>query len=137
MPTRPSAASGGLGKPPKRILWAEDNEGDRLLIRMALKETGNRSEVRFVADGPALLEALEGTQPDLVVLDLNMPGMHGIEVLQRMRAHRSMRDTPVAIFSSSTNPGELARCAQLGARHIVPKPMEHDAFNQAVASLAV
>jgi CheY-like chemotaxis protein len=134
VPTKGSAVS---GRTPKRILWAEDNEGDRLLIRMALAETGIASDVQFVADGPALLAALEGPQPNLVVLDLNMPGMHGIEVLQRMRANKAMRDTPVAIFSSSTNPEELARCAQLGARHIVPKPMEHEAFNQAVASLAV
>jgi CheY-like chemotaxis protein len=134
VPAGPSAVA---TKGPKHILWAEDNEGDRLLIRMALEETGNTSEVRFVADGPALLAALDGPQPSLVVLDLNMPGMNGIEVLQRMRAHKATRDTKVAIFTSSTNPDELARCAQLGARHIVPKPMEHEAFNQAVASLAV
>ncbi|MFO1535363.1 MAG: response regulator [Thermoplasmatota archaeon] len=115
------------------ILWAEDMEGDRRLIEQALEEVEHRPAIRFVPDGPRLLETLESEEPpSLVVLDLNMPGMHGTEVLQRLRQRDATKKVPVIVFTSSPNLDEYSLCSRLGADAVVHKPTNLDGFLQAV-----
>ena len=118
------------------ILWAEDTEGDRRLIELALQEAPVKPNIQFLPDGPKLLEAARVNAPDLVVLDLNMPGMHGIEVLQRLRADEGTKGIPVIVFSSSSNLEELSACGRLGATAVVHKPNNLEAFTRAVARIA-
>lgn len=113
----------------RRILWAEDNAQDRAFIRDSL---GGHPGVTLVSDGVLMLEALEKARPDLVVLDLKMPRLGGIEALRRIRSHPEWRSLPVVIFSSGERPDEIAQCRALGALDIVEKPVDFDVFTAAV-----
>jgi CheY-like chemotaxis protein len=68
----------------------------------------------------------------MVVLDLNMPGMPGMEVLQRLRRDETTKELPVIVFTSSQNLEEIAACGRLGAVAIVHKPTNLDSFSKAV-----
>ena len=115
-----------------RILWAEDSLQDRQLIRHALLDLPRPPIVTFVADGMQLLERAAQERPNLVVLDLHMPGMDGLEALKRLRADPATRRQPVVVFSSSDRPDEVDACRRLGARDCVRKPLAFDAFVVAV-----
>lgn len=115
-----------------QILWAEDSLQDRQLIREALHDLRDRPKVTFVADGMQLLERAAQDHPALVVLDLQMPGMDGLEALKRLRADPSTRRQPVVVFTSSDRPDEVAACQQLGVRDCVQKPFDFASFVLAV-----
>ncbi len=115
-----------------QILWAEDSLQDRQLIREALADLGGRQAIAFVTDGMQVLERAAHERPDLVVLDLQMPGMGGIEALRRLRADPATRRQPVVIFTSSDRPDEMAACRRLGARDCVQKPLDFASFVAAV-----
>ena len=115
----------------RRILWAEDNEGDRMLIRAALEDAGG-VDVTFVDDGVQFLDALETGRPDLAVLDLRMPRIGGLEALQRVRRDARHRGLPVAIFSAGNQPEETAACEALGVLAVGHKPVDFREFSSAV-----
>ena len=115
----------------RRILWAEDNEGDRMLIRAALEEASG-VDVAFVDDGVQFLDALEGRRPDLAVLDLRMPRIGGLEALQRVRRDPRLKGLPVAIFSAGNQPEETAACEALGVLAVGHKPVDFREFSAAV-----
>lgn len=115
-----------------QILWAEDSMQDRQLIREALVDLPRAPQVAFVADGMQLLERAAVERPALVVLDLQMPGMDGIEALKRLRADPATRRQPVVVFSSSDRPDEVRECRRLGALDCVQKPFDFASFVAAV-----
>lgn len=114
------------------ILWAEDSLQDRQLIREALVDLPSAPKVTFVADGMQLIEAAAAQRPGLVVLDLHMPGLDGIEALKRLRADPATRRQPVVVFSSSERPDELLECRRLGVLDCVQKPFDFPSFVGAV-----
>jgi len=114
------------------ILWAEDNPLDRQLIQEALADLAVRPAVTFAEDGEELLRRLESVRPRLVVLDIKMPRVTGLEALARMRAHPKLRDLPAVIFSSSNQPSEMDACRRLGVLDYVQKPIEFSALQAAV-----
>lgn len=113
------------------ILWAEDNPLDRQLIEEALVDMPDAPTVSFAEDGEVLLQRLRSEAPRLVVLDIKMPRVTGIEALERMRKGNH-GDMPVVIFSSSSQPSEIATCRRLGVRDYVQKPIEFQALQVAV-----
>ena len=115
-----------------QILWAEDSLQDRQLIRAALQDLPGAPKVAFVADGMELLERAAQEHPDLVVLDLQMPGLDGLEALKRLRADPATRKLRVVVFTSSERPDEMDACRRLGALDCVQKPFDFDRFVQAV-----
>lgn len=115
-----------------QILWAEDSLQDRQLIREALTELPARPKVTFVSDGMQLLERAAHEHPSLVVLDLQMPGMDGLEALKRLRADPATRHQPVVVFTSSDRPAEALECRRLGARDCIQKPFDFTSFVAAV-----
>ena len=115
-----------------QILWAEDSLQDRQLIREALHDLARRPKVSFVADGMQLLERAAQERPDLVVLDLHMPGLDGLEALKRLRADPSTRHQPVVVFTGSDRPDEIGACRALGVRDCVQKPFDFASFVTAV-----
>lgn len=114
------------------ILWAEDSVHDQRLVRASLQELRRRASITFVEDGRALLEALRTARPRLVVLDLQMPRMNGIETLQRLRQAAATREMPVVMFTSSSHPADLEACRRLQVADYVTKPMEFTEFCAAV-----
>ena len=118
------------------ILWAEDSSDDQQLLQAALAESSVPSgQVAFVGDGVAVLEALRRRRPTLVVLDLKMPRMGGLETLRRIRADTLVQDQRCAVFSSSRRPEELEACHALGVVAFLQKPLDFDGLCKAVREL--
>ena len=128
---------------PARVLLVEDNAGDAQLMRIAFAEVHPDARLDVVSDGEAALEALvrlpqTAEAPDLVLLDLNLPRLHGHEVLAAVREHEApeVKRTPVVVVTTSSEPVDVARSYELGARSHITKPLEVDDLYEAVESLA-
>ena len=109
-----------------RILVIEDNPADVDLLRRALRDAGMDCELTVIDDGAeALAYVRREVQdvPDVAIIDLNLPKHGGLEVLEEIRANRTLAALPVVILSSSSSPRERARIERLRAgRHIVKPP---------------
>lgn len=120
---------------PLKILLAEDNLGDVLLVRQALEEYNVAHELHVVRDGAEALRfvAQMGQPggvpcPDVLLLDLNLPKVDGPEVLAEFRKHPRCARTPVVIITSSDAHKDRARMTELGIAHYFRKPSDLDAF---------
>ncbi len=104
------------------ITLVEDNPGDVLLVRKALQERGIAFELTCFDDGEEALKSLsrqERDEPDIILLDLNLPKTEGVEVLRRIRSIPKFVSVPVAILTSSASPTDVHRTKLLGvARYI-------------------
>jgi CheY-like chemotaxis protein len=112
----------------------EDNAADVLLLQKALDEEGFPYVMTHFEDGPEAVRALctetrnPDMAPDVIVLDLNLPGGEGIQVLQQIRQTPWLALVPVAILTSSESPGDRRRSEDLGADRFILKPAELDSF---------
>jgi len=110
------------------ILIVEDNEGDVLLMKEALRESGIEFHLKHLADGEQALAYLSAGNetseaiPDLVLLDLNLPKRDGWEVLQILRQSPHLGRTPVVILSSSNAPEDRDRAAGIASLIYIRKP---------------
>lgn len=132
---------GGLGDRTAEILLVEDNEGDAFLIESALKEAGFASRIRHVADGPSALEYLHSRPggsriPDLVLLDLNLPGMDGREILAQLKGDAELRRIPVIVLTTSDNPQDIQSSYDRLANCYVTKPVQIDEFFESIRAIA-
>lgn len=124
------------------VLLVEDDPDDEAIVHRALRAMEPNCIVLVARDGSEALDYLfrtgpfEGlaTQPapDLVILDLVLPKVGGIEVLQRIRAEESTTLLPVVIFSSSSRQADVDECHRLGVNSFVQKPLDFDEFLEAV-----
>jgi two-component system response regulator len=132
---------------PKDILLVEDNSDDIELTVMALKEAKITNPVVVARNGVEALDYLFGTgahagrdsavQPVVVLLDIKLPMLNGIDVLKRMRADERTRRTPVVMLTSSTEQADIARTYDLGANSYVRKPVEFENFVVAARQLGL
>ncbi|MGF1445665.1 MAG: response regulator [Pikeienuella sp.] len=106
---------------PRRILVVEDNALNRRLFAHVLDMAGFR--VVEAADGTAGLAAVEQERPDLVLLDLDLPGLSGFEILSRIRADGSFDGMPVLAVSAIVTQSTEARVLALGCAAYLPKPV--------------
>lgn len=116
------------------IVWAEDNPLDQQLIREALSQVDAVPPITFVSDGVELLERVRVRAPRLVVVDLKMPRMGGLQALEALRHQPVTRGLEVVVFSSTTRPEEIAECRRLGAT-CVRKPLDFAGLGPAVAAI--
>ncbi len=129
------------------VLLVEDNASDEKLTLRAFKKGNLINEVVVVRSGPEAVDYLfctgahEGrdasTQPALVLLDLNLPGFDGLEVLRRLRADPRTRLLPVVILTSSGQDEDLVKSYSLGANAYVRKPVDFAAFIEAARVLGL
>jgi two-component system, response regulator len=123
------------------ILLVEDSEDDVELTVRALRRNGIQSRVDVARDGAAAVEYLLGESagplPTVVLLDLNLPKLTGLEVLERLRASPRTRLVPVVILTSSREQKDLLEGYALGANSYVRKPVDYDAFLEAARQLGV
>lgn len=115
------------------LLYVEDEENDVFLVQIALERAGVRHPLELAANGPEALDYLARAVsarrlPALVLLDLNLPNMHGFEVLKRIRHSLELQTVPVLIFSSSDQESDRSRAAALGAVDYLVKPSNVDGF---------
>jgi two-component system, response regulator len=126
------------------ILLVEDTDEDAELALRALKKNRLANLVHRVSDGEEALEFLFGTgryadrgvaRPRVVLLDLKLPKVNGMEVLQAIRANPLTKVTPVVVLTSSAEDRDLDECYRLGANSYIVKPVEFGGFMEAVKEL--
>jgi CheY-like chemotaxis protein len=105
-----------------RILIVDDNRADIDLILLAFEEAGLNAFIVTAQDGLEALGKMEPFQPQVVLLDINMPRANGFELLESMRANAQLAGTPVIMMSSSDSAFEQARARQLGVMRFWVKP---------------
>lgn len=131
---------------PIEILLVEDSRADAEMTLRTLKKRGIANRIEWVRNG---LEALEylfregghadrpGGQPRLVLLDLKMPLMDGLQVLGRMKSDPRTQSIPVVMMTSSREEGDLVASYRLGVNSYVVKPVDFDAFAETVADVGM
>lgn len=132
---------------PKTLLLVEDNPQDELLILRVLRKHAIAVEVQIARDGQQAVDYLfgvgefagrdAGELPSLVLLDIGLPRLSGIEVLQRLRADPRTAVLPVVMFTSSDEERDRLQSYQRGANSYVRKPLEFAEFAETVARLGV
>lgn len=133
--------------PEREILLVEDNPDDEALTLRALKKSNILNKVVVARDGVEALEYLHYTgahagrdpsqQPQLVLLDLNLPRVSGLEVLRRLRADERTKMTPVVVLTSSKEEEDMLTSYSLGANSYVRKPVDFGDFAKAVNTLGL
>jgi len=103
-----------------RIAVVEDNADNRLLVTAIL---GHIHEISEFETGADAVEGLEGAEPDLILLDISLPGMDGTEVLAWVRSHAVLRDTPVVALTAHAMAGDREKYLALGFDEYVTKPI--------------
>ncbi len=131
----------------KIILLVEDNPDDRILTVRALKQHNISNEIKEVKDGQEALDYLFGEgeyagrdtsiQPQIILLDLKLPKVDGLEVLQRIRADSRTRRLPVVILTSSNEQQDKISSYNLGANSYVRKPVDFNEFIEAARQLGM
>ena len=131
----------------KNILLVEDNPDDVLLTRRALQKNNILNELVVAEDGVEALDYLFGQgayagrdvriQPQVILLDIKLPRMDGIEVLRRIRANESTRLLPVVMLTSSSEERDRLETYSLGANSYIRKPVDFQQFIDAVRQLGL
>lgn len=129
------------------ILLVEDNPDDEALTLRAFQKNNIRNEVVIARDGVEALDYIFGTgahagrdpedTPAVILLDLKLPKIDGLEVLRRLRSDQRTRLTPVVILTSSKEEQDLIRSYSLGANSYVRKPVDFSEFMEAVRQLGM
>lgn len=130
----------------KSILLVEDSDDDVTLLLRALQSNHISHHVEVAGDGEQALDFLFGReryagrdlsiQPQLILLDLQLPKMDALEVLKQIRADERTRFIPVVILTSSTEAKDILACYQLGANSYLQKPLNFNQFIEAVREIA-
>jgi CheY-like chemotaxis protein len=121
---------------PLEILLVEDNRHDLETARHALLRHHLVNDVRVAHDGDQALAMLgDEAMPHLVLLDLDLPGMPGIEVVRRMRGQPRLRAVPLVVLTKSRHEPELQECYRLGVATFIVKPLDFVQFATAVREL--
>jgi len=120
-------------KSSKRILIADDSESSRDLLRYILERTG--CEVIEAKDGPEALRQASATEPDLLILDLNMPGLDGYAVASELRKFPAFVQTPIVALSAGVSDVDEAKLATAGFSIFLPKPIPPAKVRECVAIL--
>lgn len=132
---------------PKNILLVEDNPSDVALTQRALAKSRIANELVVAGDGQEALDYLFGTGvyadrapcdlPALILLDLNLPRVDGLEVLRRIRAGERTRRLPVVVLTTSREEHDVAQSYDLGANSYIRKPVDFTQFVQSVEHLGL
>ncbi len=128
------------------VLYVEDEDGDRFLMQIGFRKEGLEASLRIVNDGKLAVDYLSGTGvyaergahplPEVVLLDLNLPEIHGFDVLKWIRAHPLHSALPVVVFTSSEREDDRARAKLLGANEFLLKPNSPSGFRDVARMLS-
>jgi two-component system response regulator len=129
------------------ILLIEDNPDDAALTVRALKKHNLANRLTHLKDGVEALEFIYGTgafagrnisqTPKVILLDLKMPKVNGIEVLTKLKSDPVTRAIPVVVLTSSAEDPDIKKCYELGANSYIVKPVEFDNFTKKISELGM
>lgn len=124
------------------ILIVDDDEGHAILIRENLESAGLSNRIEHFRDGQAVLDFFSsrppgGHQSFLVLLDIRMPKVDGIEVLRRLKANTELSKLPVIMLTTTDDSREVERCYELGCSVYIQKPVDYDRFAEAIRRLGL
>lgn len=126
------------------ILLVEDDDGHATLVERNLTRIGVTDRIDRVNDGQEAIDyvcrsgrfvARGSTTPRLVLLDINMPRVDGVEVLRHIKTDEHTRRIPVVMFTTTDDPREIDRCYKLGCNAYIAKPIEYAGFIETIKSL--
>lgn len=131
------------------VLIADDDDGHAMLIQEHLEDAGIHNPIRRFRDGAeawaflsgeGLAEGQVARDPDqayLLLLDIRMPRMGGVDVLRRIKAHPELHGLPVIMLTTTDDPREVAECYELGCNSYVTKPVHFDEFSEVIKRLGM
>ncbi len=131
-----------------QIILVEDNLDDAALVIRALKKNNLANHLVHLKDGVEAIDFVFGTgtfegkgiqskMPKVMLLDLKMPRVNGMEVLEKIKSDPNTKSIPIVILTSSAEDPDIKRCYQLGANSYIVKPVEFDNFSKAVSDLGL
>jgi CheY-like chemotaxis protein len=131
---------------PVTIVMVEDDEGHARLIERNLRRAGVNNQLHAFPNGTAAMDYLlgpEGTGEKhsqralLVLLDLNLPDMSGVDILQQLKTNEYLRRSPVVVLTTTDDEQEIKRCYDLGANVYITKPVNYENFANAIRQLGM
>ena len=131
---------------PVTIAMIEDDEGHARLIEKNLRRAGVHSEIVRLADGASAITFLFGSDGSglvnkgralLILLDLNLPDMSGVDILKRPKENEHLRVSPVVVLTTTDDKSEIQRCYDLGCNVYITKPVNYENFANAIQQLGL
>mgnify|MGYP001603632213 FL=1 len=124
------------------ILIVDDDEGHAILICQNLEGAGLENRIEHFRDGQAILDYFfdhrhRANETYLILLDIRMPKVDGIEVLRRLKADPEFRTLPVIMLTTTEDTREVERCHQLGCSVYIQKPIDYDKFAEAIRRIGL
>ena len=128
------------------VLIAEDDEGHAILLQQTLRDAGLDNPIFHFKDGQAILDFLfrcgpgphrAESHPYVLLLDIRMPKVNGVEVLTQIKADPELHKLPVIMLTTTDDPREVKRCHELGCNVYIQKPVDYDKFSEAVRRLGL
>ena len=130
---------------PVTIVMIEDDEGHARLIERNIRRSGVNNEIVSFKNGADAMAYLLGSEASaarkaealLILLDLNLPDMTGIEILRRVKETPQLKSTPVVVLTTTDDANEIRRCYELGCNVYITKPVNYDSFANAIRQLGL
>lgn len=128
------------------ILIADDDPGHTRLVEKNLERAGLANTILKFADGQEILDFLfkRGKEPTsgertgyLLLLDIRMPKVDGVEVLRKIKKDETLRKIPIIMLTTTQDPREVSRCHELGCNNYIVKPVDYDKFAEAIKQLGL
>jgi len=135
-----------LAERPVEIVMIEDDEGHARLIEKNIRRAGVNNPITPFTSGTEAVAYLFGTdgtglankgRPLLVLLDLNLPDMTGVEILSRLKTNEHLKCIPVVVLTTTDDAVEIQRCYDLGCNVYITKPVNYDNFAHAIRQLGL
>lgn len=131
---------------PVTIVMIEDDEGHARLIELNIRRAGVTNDIVTIASGNEAFDYLLGEDKTgmvsakralLILLDLNLPDMSGVDVLQKIKTNPHLKRLPVIVLTTTDDEREIQRCYDLGANVYITKPVDYESFANAIRQLGL